>query len=148
MSLPKRNEKPKSELVINIEDLFPALETHPLVSFFVYLVILDFAEYWRHRLSHTLRWWWGAFAPKDGAPALTWHRPSRGMTMVPMALGAVSLALGFLGPQLTAILQPYATSVAAGHKSHGFALWHGPRPDTDPVYATLRGHSAALVTAD
>ena len=76
-------------------------------------------------VAYTLRWWWGAFAPKDGAPALTWHRPSRGMTMVPMALGAVSLALGFLGPQLTAILQPYATSVAAGHKSHGFALWHG-----------------------
>ena len=28
------------------------------MAFFVYLVILDFFEYWRHRLSHTLRWWW------------------------------------------------------------------------------------------
>lgn len=45
-----------------LEDLFPALETHPLASFFVYLVILDFAEYWRHRLSHTLRWWWALHA--------------------------------------------------------------------------------------
>lgn len=41
-----------------IEDLVPSLEAYPLVSFFIYLVILDFAEYWRHRLSHTLRWWW------------------------------------------------------------------------------------------
>jgi sterol desaturase/sphingolipid hydroxylase (fatty acid hydroxylase superfamily) len=41
-----------------LEDAFPALETHPLASFFLYLVIIDFAEYWRHRLSHTLRWWW------------------------------------------------------------------------------------------
>lgn len=41
-----------------LEDAFPALETHPLASFFLYLVIIDFAEYWRHRLSHTFRWWW------------------------------------------------------------------------------------------
>lgn len=41
-----------------LEDAFPSLENYPLFSFFIYLVILDFAEYWRHRLSHTLRWWW------------------------------------------------------------------------------------------
>jgi shikimate dehydrogenase len=29
-----------------------------------------------------------------------------------------------------------------------FVLWHGVRPDTDPVYAELRQHRAALVTAD
>jgi len=45
-----------------IEDLIPALESRPLLSFFVYLVILDFAEYWRHRLSHTWRWWWALHA--------------------------------------------------------------------------------------
>ena len=41
-----------------LEDLLPALDHHPLVSFLLYLVILDFAEYWRHRLSHVFRWWW------------------------------------------------------------------------------------------
>ena len=41
-----------------LEDAFPSLETRPLIAFFVYLVILDFFEYWRHRLSHTFRWWW------------------------------------------------------------------------------------------
>ena len=41
-----------------LEDWLPGLDRHPLTSFFIYLVILDFAEYWRHRLSHTFRWWW------------------------------------------------------------------------------------------
>ena len=41
-----------------LEDWLPGLDTHPLVSFVIYLLILDFAEYWRHRLSHTFGWWW------------------------------------------------------------------------------------------
>jgi sterol desaturase/sphingolipid hydroxylase (fatty acid hydroxylase superfamily) len=41
-----------------VEDWLPGLEQHPLASFLMYLVILDFAEYWRHRLSHTFGWWW------------------------------------------------------------------------------------------
>ena len=45
-----------------LEDLFPELETRPLASFLVYLVVLDFAEYWRHRLSHTFGWWWALHA--------------------------------------------------------------------------------------
>lgn len=45
-----------------LEDWFPALENRPLSSFFVYLVLIDLAQYWRHRLSHMLRWWWALHA--------------------------------------------------------------------------------------
>lgn len=45
-----------------LEDAFPALELHPLLGFVVYLVILDCTEYWRHRLSHAIRWWWALHA--------------------------------------------------------------------------------------
>ena len=76
-------------------------------------------------VAYSLRWWWGAFAPKDGAPVLNWHRPAWGMAAVPMFLGLLGLIGGFLGPQLTRVLEPYAETVAIGLPSHGFALWHG-----------------------
>lgn len=41
-----------------LERVFPWLLGHPLPTFFLYVCILDFAEYWRHRLSHRFGWWW------------------------------------------------------------------------------------------
>ena len=38
-----------------LERFVPALLGHQSLTFFLYAIILDFAEYWRHRLSHTLR---------------------------------------------------------------------------------------------
>jgi sterol desaturase/sphingolipid hydroxylase (fatty acid hydroxylase superfamily) len=46
----------------SLEDLAPWFAAHPLASFFVYLALLDLAEYWRHRLSHRFDWWWALHA--------------------------------------------------------------------------------------
>jgi sterol desaturase/sphingolipid hydroxylase (fatty acid hydroxylase superfamily) len=45
-----------------LETLVPALFGHPLATFFVYALILDFADYWRHRLSHGFRAWYALHA--------------------------------------------------------------------------------------
>ncbi len=42
----------------NLEDFFPVLFAMPLLSFFIYLIILDFSEYIRHRLQHRFNIWW------------------------------------------------------------------------------------------
>lgn len=41
-----------------LEKLIPALAGWPLVTFLLYVVAIDFGEYWRHRLQHRLSWWW------------------------------------------------------------------------------------------
>jgi sterol desaturase/sphingolipid hydroxylase (fatty acid hydroxylase superfamily) len=46
----------------NLDDLWPGVTSIPLVAFVLYLVVLDFANYWIHRAQHRLRWWWGLHA--------------------------------------------------------------------------------------
>jgi sterol desaturase/sphingolipid hydroxylase (fatty acid hydroxylase superfamily) len=41
-----------------VEQLIPPLRDWPFVTFLVYIVLIDFGEYWRHRLQHRLPWWW------------------------------------------------------------------------------------------
>lgn len=42
----------------NVEDWWPGITTIPLVSFCIYLVLLDFVDYAYHRASHRFQWWW------------------------------------------------------------------------------------------
>ena len=46
----------------HLDTVVPVLGEHPLAAFAVYLVVIDFAEYWRHRLSHKFEWWWALHA--------------------------------------------------------------------------------------
>jgi sterol desaturase/sphingolipid hydroxylase (fatty acid hydroxylase superfamily) len=41
----------------NLEALLPSMP--PLASFALYLVVLDFFDYWYHRAQHQVDWWWG-----------------------------------------------------------------------------------------
>lgn len=43
----------------NLEQLWPGVTDIPLVSFCVYLLVFDFFDYWYHRSSHQVHWWWG-----------------------------------------------------------------------------------------
>ena len=41
-----------------LEQLIAPLRAWPFVTFLAYIVLIDFGEYWRHRLQHRLGWWW------------------------------------------------------------------------------------------
>ena len=43
---------------LNLDALWPTMQLHPLLGFVIYLVVLDFAGYWYHRLQHQIGWWW------------------------------------------------------------------------------------------
>jgi sterol desaturase/sphingolipid hydroxylase (fatty acid hydroxylase superfamily) len=41
----------------NLESLVPGMA--PAAAFLLYLVVLDFFDYWLHRAQHHFNWWWG-----------------------------------------------------------------------------------------
>jgi sterol desaturase/sphingolipid hydroxylase (fatty acid hydroxylase superfamily) len=41
-----------------LEQVIAPLRAWPFVTFLAYIVLIDFGEYWRHRLQHRLGWWW------------------------------------------------------------------------------------------
>lgn len=43
---------------IDIDSIWPGVTDQPLVSFVIYLLILDFAGYWYHRWQHRFGVWW------------------------------------------------------------------------------------------
>jgi sterol desaturase/sphingolipid hydroxylase (fatty acid hydroxylase superfamily) len=46
----------------DLETMIPPLFGHPVVTFCAYALILDFADYWRHRFSHSFRAWYALHA--------------------------------------------------------------------------------------
>ena len=60
-----------------LETLVPALMGMPVLSFFLYAVLLDFADYWRHRFSHTFGWWYGLHAVHHAQRQMTFWSDDR-----------------------------------------------------------------------
>ncbi len=60
-----------------LETLFPFLLGMPLLSFLLYAALLDFADYWRHRLSHRFGWWYGLHAVHHAQRQMTFWSDDR-----------------------------------------------------------------------
>lgn len=60
-----------------LERLIPVLFGHPILTFVLYVVILDFAEYWRHRLSHVFTWWYSLHALHHAQRQMTFWSDDR-----------------------------------------------------------------------
>ncbi len=60
-----------------LETLLPTLADHPLLAFAVYVVVLDFAEYWRHRFQHSFGWWWALHSVHHAQRQMTFWTDDR-----------------------------------------------------------------------
>jgi len=60
-----------------LERVFPALLGRQALTICLYVVILDFAEYWRHRLSHRWNWWYSLHALHHAQRQMTFWSDDR-----------------------------------------------------------------------
>lgn len=60
-----------------LETFLPWLREWPLVALTLYIVILDFAEYWRHRFQHRFGWWWALHSIHHAQTQMTFWTDDR-----------------------------------------------------------------------
>ena len=82
----------------NLEDLIPLLRDSPVFSAIVYLVILDFADYWRHRFQHRFGVWWAIHSLHHSQRQMTFWSDDREHAIDHVIAGfwraAIGLAIG------------------------------------------------------
>ena len=79
-----------------LERLAPGLLGHHLLTFFIYAVVLDFAEYWRHRLSHRFGWWWALHSLHHAQRQMTFWSDDRNHVLDDVIAFCWFLTLGLL----------------------------------------------------
>ena len=55
----------------NVESWWPGVTSIPVISFLIYLVLLDFVDYLYHRASHAFNWWWQLHALHHSQTVMT-----------------------------------------------------------------------------
>lgn len=91
-----------------LETLVPALRDHPLLAFAVYVVVLDFGEYWRHRFQHRFGWWWALHSVHHAQRQMTFWTDDRNHVLDDVLgalwFGGLALLIGVPPAQFPLIL--------------------------------------------
>jgi len=56
---------------LNVETWWPGVTSIPIISFCIYMILLDLVEYLYHRATHTFNWWWQLHALHHSQTVMT-----------------------------------------------------------------------------
>jgi sterol desaturase/sphingolipid hydroxylase (fatty acid hydroxylase superfamily) len=92
----------------SLDAVVPGITDHALVSFVIYLVVLDGVDYALHRAQHHFHWWWQLHALHHSQRQMTMWSDNRNHLLDDMlrdsALVLVALALGVPPAQFVALV--------------------------------------------
>jgi sterol desaturase/sphingolipid hydroxylase (fatty acid hydroxylase superfamily) len=92
---------------INVDQAWPGVTDAPLVSFAIYLVLLDFVDYWLHRGQHRWSWWWSLHAVHHSQRQMTFWSDQRNHLLDDLirdgAMALVAVLVGVAPGQFVAL---------------------------------------------
>ncbi len=134
-----------------LEGLFPFLLGRPVLTFVIYAIILDFSEYWRHRLSHMFRWWWALHSLHHAQRQMTFWSDDRNHLLDDLIafvwFSVIALAIGvppLQFPLLVLVLR-FLESLAHANVRLSFG-WLGERLLISPRFH--RAHHGVLAAGE
>jgi sterol desaturase/sphingolipid hydroxylase (fatty acid hydroxylase superfamily) len=122
-----------------LETIFPALREMPLVALALYVVILDFGEYWRHRFQHMFAWWYALHSVHHAQRQMTFWTDDRNHLLddaiAALWFGALALLIGVPPAQFVVIvmLRQLAESMSHANVRLDFG-WLGERVLVSPRF--------------
>ncbi len=80
----------------SLDSLLPWLGSHALLQFVLYLIILDFADYWIHRGQHRIGKWWALHSLHHAQTHMTLWSDNRNHLLDDLIRDALLVALALL----------------------------------------------------
>ena len=118
-----------------LERLFPVLLGQQVLTFVLYAIILDFADYWRHWLAHRFRWWWALHSLHHAQRQMTFWSDDRNHIVDDVIafvwFGAIALTIGV--PPLQFPLLVLVLRFLESKREVVFRLDRRPAADIPPV---------------
>ena len=113
---------------LHLDALVPGVTDRPLVAFFIYLLVLDFANYWYHRAQHQFDWWWALHAVHHSQRQMTMWTDNRNHLLDDMlhatAFALLAQAIGVEPGQFVALVAVSQLLESLQHAN--LRLWFGP----------------------
>ncbi len=133
-----------------LETLIPGLRGMPLLAFALYVVILDFGEYWRHRLQHSIRWWWALHSIHHAQRQMTFWTDDRNHildeVLAALWFGAIALLIGVPPGQFPILVMIMRLAESLSHANVRLSFGRiGERLVVSPRFHRL--HHGVLSTA-
>ena len=102
-----------------LETMFPVLREMPLLALLLYVVILDFGEYWRHRFQHMFGWWYALHSVHHAQRQMTFWTDDRNHLLddaiAALWFGAVALLIGVPPVQFVLIVMARQLAESLSH---------------------------------
>lgn len=111
----------------HLDHLWPGVSDLPLVSLLIYLVVMDFFDYWLHRGQHSFEWWWRLHALHHSQRQMTMWSDNRNHLLDDLIrdllLVTVAQFIGVAPGQFVAIVA--ITQLSESFQHANLRLWFG-----------------------
>jgi sterol desaturase/sphingolipid hydroxylase (fatty acid hydroxylase superfamily) len=111
----------------HLDQLWPGVTDTALVSFAIYLVVFDFADYWMHRAQHRFEWWWRLHSLHHSQRQMTMWSDNRNHLLDDLLRDSLLVVLaqliGVAPGQFVAIVA--ITQLSESLKHANLRLWFG-----------------------
>ncbi len=112
----------------HIDQVWPGVTDHALVSLAIYLVVFDFVDYWIHRGQHQFTWWWQLHSLHHAQRQMTMWSDNRNHVLDDMLrdiiLAVTAQLIGVAPEQFVAVVAITQLSESFSHAN--LRLWFGP----------------------